>query len=139
MLELDKSFIILLINFLFLLFILNNILFKPILKIFRERSDTVNNNLSSAKDMTSKKNEIISVLNKELLDSRIKAKEIFESFRANGANAQKETLSKARAEASEMLDRAKTELKKAGENARQSIRSEIDRLSDEITKKLLKA
>lgn len=139
MLELDKSFFYLLANFIILLILLNIILFKPILKLFKERSDTINNNLSSAKNMTAKRDELISNLNKDLINSRAKAKEIFESCRTDGANAQKEIFSKAQEEASKILDKAKTELKEASDKARQSLKTEVDKFSEEITNKLLKA
>ncbi len=139
MLELDKSFFYLLANFIVLLILLNIILFKPVLKIFRERSDSINNNLSSAKNMTAKKDELVSAFNKAVADSRAKAKGIFESFRTEGSTAQKDMLSKASEEVSKILDIAKAELKEASNNAKQSLRIEIDKLADEITKKLLKA
>lgn len=139
MLDLDKSFFILFANFIVLLILLNIILFKPVLKIFRERSDTINNNLSSAKNMTAKKDELLSCFNKALADSKTKAKELFESLRVEGTNTQKEILSKAHSEASNILDKARADLREAGDKARQSLRSEIEKLSDEITKKLLKA
>ncbi len=41
-----------LINFLVFLFILNSILLQPLLKIFKERDDTVKGDLDAAKDMS---------------------------------------------------------------------------------------
>ena len=75
MLEFNWTFIASAINFLVLLFILNAILFKPLLKIIKEREDTVKGNLDSAKEMTGKREENIAGLNRELAESRSKAKD----------------------------------------------------------------
>ena len=90
MLEINKWFFVLAINFLILLFILNIILFKPLLNIFKEREDTVKGGLDAAKEMSSKREEGIARFNRELADSRSKAKDVFEALRAEGVNKQKE-------------------------------------------------
>lgn len=139
MLELNKWFFVLLINFLGLLYILNKILFRPLLKLFKERQDSINGALGSAKDMSQKKDEAIAKLNKDLAGARDKAKEAFESLRAEGGNKQRELFSGAETEASGMLQKARTELRAEAEKARQSLRADVDKFSDEIVRKLLKA
>ncbi|TAL26117.1 MAG: hypothetical protein EPN94_03815 [Nitrospirae bacterium] len=140
MLELQiKWFLILLANFLGLLFLLNIILFKPLLKLFKEREDNVNGALGAAKDMTQRKDETIAKLNKDLADARNKAKETFEVLKAEGADTQKEVFSKAEAEAAVILQKARQELKAEAEKARQALKADVDKFSDEIVRKLVKA
>ena len=139
MLELvPRDFLILLINFLGLLIALNYILFKPLLKLFKEREDNVNGSLAVAKNMTQKKDDAIARLNKELSDARDKAKATYESLRTDGLNKQKDVFSKAEAEASEILQKARAELKAEAGKARQNLRADVDRFSDEIVIKLVK-
>ena len=57
MLELNKWFFVLAINFFVLFVILNIVLFKPLLKIFTEREDTVKGALDTAKEMSGKHKE----------------------------------------------------------------------------------
>lgn len=139
MLELNKWFFVLLINFLGLFYILNKILFRPLLKLFKERQDTINGALGSAKEMSRKKDDALARLNKDLADARDKAKEAFESLRAEGGNKQRELFSGAEAEALGMLQKARTELSVEAEKARQALRADVDKFSDEIVRKLLKA
>jgi F-type H+-transporting ATPase subunit b len=139
MLEFNWTFIASAINFLVLLFILNAILFKPLLKIVKEREDTVKGNLDSAKAMTSKREESIAGLNRELAESRSKAKEIFESLKGEAVNKQKEVHSAAEAEASSILEKARAEIKSEAEKARKALRADVDKFSDEIVRKLVKA
>jgi len=133
-----KWFLVLLVNFLGLLIALNYLLFKPLLKLFKEREDNVKVSLGAAKDMTQKKDEAIARLNKDLADARSKAKEAFEKLREEGVNKQKEVFSKAEAEAAGILQKARTELKAESEKARKALRADVDKFSDEIVRKLVK-
>jgi F-type H+-transporting ATPase subunit b len=132
-----KWLLILAANFFVLLIILNFILFRPLLNIFKEREDTVKGSLDASKDMSNKREESIARLNRELAEARNKAKEIFEELKAEGLQKQKGVLSKAEAEASEILEKAKGDLRTEAERARTSLRVEVDKFSDEIVRKLV--
>jgi len=137
MLDINMWFFVLVLNFLALLFILNIVLFKPLLKIFKEREDTVKGSLDAAKDMANRGEESIARLNKELAETRNKAKDVFEALKAEGLQNQKEVLSKAEAEASKVLEKAKADLKAEAEKARTTLRADVDKFSDEIVRKLV--
>jgi len=137
MLDINIWFFVLALNFIALLFILNIILFKPLLKIFKEREDIVKGSLDAVKDMANRREESIARLNKELAETRNKAKDVFEALKAEGLQNQKEVLSKAEAEASETLDKARADLKAEAEKARKALRTEIEKFSDEIVRKLV--
>jgi F-type H+-transporting ATPase subunit b len=139
MLNFDWTFIVLAINFIVLLFLLNVILFKPLLKIFKERDDTVKGNLNAAKDMTNKREESIAALNRALSEARSKAKEMFESLKGEAVSKQKEVHSAAEAEAATILEKARAEIKTEAEKARKALRADVDKFSDEIVRKLVKA
>ena len=130
--------IVLAINFIVLIFLLNAILFKPLMKIFKEREDTVKGNLDAAKNMGTQREEGITRLNRELAESRTKSKELFEGLKTEGMSKQKEVLSAAEAEAVSTLDKAKAEIKAEAEKARQALRADVDKFSDEIVRKLVK-
>lgn len=140
MLDIQKFwFLVLVVNFLVLVFVLNKILFKPLLKIFHERENTVKGSLDAAKEMNGRKEEGIARMNKELADTRNKAKEIFEVMRNEGINTQKKTLSEAEASASDMLQKAREELRKEAAKAKQALKADVEKFSDEIVRKLVKA
>jgi F-type H+-transporting ATPase subunit b len=138
MLDINFSFWVMAINFFALLIIMNFIFFKPILKIFKERENTVTGSLNAAKEMNKKTEETIAGLNRELAETRSKAKETFETLRAEGLQRQKEVLMSAEAEASAMLDKARSDILAEVERARKTLRTEIDKFSDEIVRKLVK-
>ncbi len=132
-------FIVLLVNFLVLVFVLNIILFKPLLGIFKEREESVKGSLDAAKEMDRKKEEGLERMNKELSATRQKAKDIFEKLREEGLNKQKALLSDAEGQASAMLQRAREELKSEAERARVSLKADAEKFSDEIVRKLVTA
>jgi len=132
-------FIVLLVNFLVLVYLLNIILFKPLLRIFRERDESVRGSLEAAKEMDRKKEEGLERMNKELSEARQKAKEVFEKLREEGLSRQKALLSDTEGQASAMLQRARHELKAEAEKARVSLKADAEKFSDEIVRKLVKA
>jgi F-type H+-transporting ATPase subunit b len=131
-------FIVLAIQFIALIFILNAILFSPLMKIFKQRDDTVKGALDAAKGMTEKREEGIAKMNRELAEARTRAKEIFEALKAEGVGKQREVLSSTEAEALTTLEKARAEIKAEAEKARQALRADVDKFSDEIVRKLVK-
>ncbi len=132
-------FIVLLVNFLVLIYLLNIILFRPLLRIFKEREESVKGSLDAARDMDRKKEEGLERMNKELSEARQKAKDVFERLREDGLAKQKSLLSDAEGQASAMLQRAREELKAEAEKARASLKADAEKFSDEIVRKLVKA
>jgi F-type H+-transporting ATPase subunit b len=134
-----KWLLLLTVNFLGLIYILNILLFKPLLKVFKEREDTVKSSLDAAKEMSDRKDEGLVRMQQELAEARHKAKEVFETMKSEGSQRQKEALSGAEARAAEMLQAAREDLRKEVEKARQALRSDVEKFSDEIVRKLVKA
>jgi len=140
MLDIDKFWLLVLTaNFLGLLYILNIILFRPLLKVFQERENTIKGSIDAAKEMNSRKEEGIERMNNEISAARGKAKEVFEGNRNAGLEVQKKLLSEAETTAAGMLQKAREELRSEGEKARKSLKADIEKFSDEIVRKLVNA
>ncbi len=140
MLDIDKFWLLVLTaNFLGLVYILNIILFRPMLKVYLERESLTKGSLDAAKEMNSRKEEGLERMNKEISDARSKAKEAFEGLRNAGLETQKNFLSEAESSAAGMLQKAREELRSEGEKARQSLKADIEKFSDEIVRKLVNA
>lgn len=140
MLDIDKFWLLILTaNFLGLVYILNIILFRPMLKVYLERENLTKGSLDAAKEMNRNKEEGLERMNKEISDARSKAKEAFEALRNSGLETQKNFLSEAESSAAGMLQKAREELRSEGERARQSLKSDIEKFSDEIVRKLVNA
>ena len=138
MLELNKWFFAQLANFLLLLLLLNIILFKPLMRLFKERDTAINGALNTAKTMDSEKNQILAGVEAKLVEGRTKARAAFEAMSSEGMEQQKLALTAAQNEAAEINKKAKQELEGAIENARASLRSDVENFSKQIVEKLVK-
>ncbi len=134
-----KWLLILAANFFVLLYLLNIILYRPLLKTFDDRTNTVKGSLNAAKEMAAKKEDGIAAMNREIAGARKKAKDVFEGMRGEGVELQKNLLSEAEEKAAGILQKAREELRAEAANARQALRADVEKFSDEIVRKLVKA
>ncbi len=134
-----KWFIVLLINFLALIYILNLILFRPLVKLFTERDNSIRGALETAKEMNQQKDDALAAMNRDLKAAVSKSNELFEAMRKEGLDRQKEILEKANSQAHDLIEKAKAEVKTEAGNARKKLRADVEKFSDEIVKKLVGA
>lgn len=139
MLELNKWFFVLLVNFLVLLYVLNLILFKPFIKLFTDRKNTIQGALDAARDMEARNEEALLQMNSELKAAREKARQLYESMVKEGAARQNELLDSANKEAHSLIEEARQELQSETEKARQKLREKVSGFSGEIVRKLIGA
>jgi F-type H+-transporting ATPase subunit b len=139
MLELNKWFFVQLANFLLLIIILNIILFKPLLRIFKERDEGINGALNKAKSMDKEKDNVMAQIDAKLSEGRTRAKTTFEELSNEGMEVQKQALTAAQNEAAVLNNNAKAELGSAVEKARVSLKSDIEAFSKQIVEKLVKS
>jgi F-type H+-transporting ATPase subunit b len=137
MLEINGWFFAQLANFLLLLIILNAILYKPILRIFKERESSTTGFLEDAKSMDSDKDELMAQIDAKLSDARNSAKSIFESLSEEGKAAQKQTVGSAQNESVEINKKARDDIEAATDKARASLKADIESFSKQIVAKLV--
>jgi F-type H+-transporting ATPase subunit b len=139
MLEINYWFFAQLANFLILLFILNKILFQPLLRLFKEREDSTKGFLEEAKKMGEEQDDVLNQLEKKLAEGRSEAKKIFDGFSKEGVDQQKSAVESAQNESVEINRKAKADLESATEKASQSLKSDIETFSKQIVAKLVGA
>uniref|UniRef100_A0A7C4AJB6 ATP synthase subunit b n=1 Tax=Thermodesulfovibrio aggregans TaxID=86166 RepID=A0A7C4AJB6_9BACT len=138
MLEFNNWFFVLMVQFFILMFILNAMLFKPMVELFRQREQTIKGALDEAQLMNEKKEKAIAQMNADLAAARAQAKSIITALREEGLAYQREVVSNAEKEAVQMIEKARAEIKAETERVRNLLRQEVDRLSEEIVNKLVK-
>ena len=134
-----KWLLVLLVNFLVLVYILNILLFRPLLALFKERESSVKGSLEAAKEMDRKKEEGLERMHRELSEARHKAKDAFERLREEGLKSQKAFMAEAEAHAAAMLQKAREELKTETEKAKTALKADAEKFSEDIVRKLVKA
>jgi F-type H+-transporting ATPase subunit b len=137
MIDINISLLYQLINFIVLLIALNFILFKPIRQIMREREQGISSALEDAKAAQNRMQSLLENYNASLAESKQKATSAYNAIYQQGLDAQRDMISAERTKAGEMLDKARAEIAAAASSARADLKKEAERLSQDITSKLL--
>lgn len=137
MLEINGWFFAQLANFLLLLIILNLILFRPILRIFKERESSTTGFLEDAKAMDKEKDGLMTQIDARLSDAKSNAKSIFEGLSEEGKAAQKQAVSSAQNESVEINKKARADIEAAADKASASLKDDIESFSKKIVAKLV--
>ena len=137
MIDIDKSLLIQIINFVVLLIVLNFILFKPIRQVMEEREQGISASFGDAKSAQDRVTSLLDSYNASLAEAKQKATTAYNTLYQQGLDAQRDMIAAERAKGSEMMDKARAEITAASTAARADLRKEAERLSQEITSKLL--
>jgi F-type H+-transporting ATPase subunit b len=137
MIDIDKTLLLQMINFLVLLIVLNFILFKPILQIMREREQGISSSLGDARNAQERMQTIQEQYNASLAEAKQKAVTTYNAVYQQGLDAQRDMISAERAKAAELLVKARKEIAASSAAARADLKKDAEKLSQEITTKLL--
>ncbi len=137
MIDINLSMLVQLVNFIVLLIVLNFILFKPIRQIMQEREQGISSALEDAKSAQNRMQSLLDNYNASLADSKQKATATYNTLYQQGLDTQRDMISAERSKAGEMLDKARAEIVAAATSARADLKKESERLSQEITSKML--
>jgi len=137
MIDINISLLFQLINFIVLLIALNFILFKPIRQIMQEREQGISSSFGDAKSAQERTQNLLEQYNASLAEAKQKAATTYNTIYQQGLDAQRDMISTERTKAGVILDKARAEIVAAANTARTDLKKEAERLSQEITSKLL--
>jgi F-type H+-transporting ATPase subunit b len=137
MIDINSSLLIQLVNFIVLLIVLDVILFKPIRKIMKDREQKISSAFSDAKAAQERMQNLLEQYNGSLAEAKQKATNQYNSLYQQGLDAQRDLIAAERSQGSELLDKARSEITAASAAARDDLRKEAERLSQDISAKLL--
>jgi len=137
MIDINATLLWQLANFIVLLIVLNFILFKPIRQVMQEREQGISAAFGDAKTAQERMQNLLDRYNASLAEAKQKATATYNTIYQQGLDAQRDMISAERAKAGEMLDKARAEIAAAATAARADLKKEAERLSQEITTKLL--
>jgi F-type H+-transporting ATPase subunit b len=137
MIDIDITLLWQIANFIVLLIALNFILFKPIRQVMQEREQGISSAFGDAKASKERMQNILEQYNTSLAEAKQKAVTTYNAIYQQGLDAQRDMISAERAKAGEMLDKARGEIVVLSTAARADLKKEADRLSQDITSKLL--
>jgi len=125
MIELNWSIFLQMFNFLLLMFILNKILYKPILKILEEREKKISDGQQEVKDLAAQGNKLVATYNEKLQAAKVEAM-------ASKANARKQAVEQVNAVIQEARGKAEQEILQV----RQRVASEIETAKKQLEPEL---
>jgi len=135
--NLNVTLFIQIINFLVLLFILNAILYKPVLAKIREREAKLKQDREKAMELEQKVLDQENLHQDELAKARQVAGQDKSTMIAEAKKQESDVLSKARDEAARIVDDMKTAIQAESVQVRQRLREDMTPLARSIAEKIL--
>lgn len=121
----NLTFIINIIQFLILVWILNRILYRPVLRFINKRRGKIENLEEQAKKFRNEAQSLNKKRHNLLEEARKKHRDILEGARREGEQIKQEKLKEAKQEARKIIERAEAELEAEEDIIRQQIQKEI--------------
>jgi len=137
MLEINYSLFVQIANFLFLLFILNILLYRPIRKVLSRRNDEMNSFQNLIEDYQDRFARDEKDLKNNMIEARKEGFKEKEAFKGEGLEEEKGILKEATTSAEEKIGKARDEMQENLVNVRQSLQSEVEGFSKELAEKIL--
>ncbi|KJU83505.1 ATPase, F0 complex, subunit B/B', bacterial and chloroplast [Candidatus Magnetobacterium bavaricum] len=137
MVEFTGWFFVLLGNFLVLLFVLDELLYKPVINMLIERDRVKLNSLREARDLLAKKDAAFESFKKDLAAAHEQARKEYMRLKEEGISKRKEIVGKAQEEAIKKFSEAIKEIASEIEKVRSSLKTEISLYADIIIERLV--
>lgn len=137
MIDINTSLLIQLANFIVLMIALNFVLFRPVRRIMLEREQGISSAFGDAKTAQERAQTLLEQYNATLAEAKQKAVATYNAIYQQGLDFQREMIATERARATELLEKAKADIAAAAQAARADLKKEAERLSQDITSKLL--
>ena len=138
LLSVDQTLVIQLVIFLVALFLLNRLVFRPLLGVWDRREELTAGTLREAEEMTRKAESAISEYNEKLAEARAQATETRNELRQRGQAESSKMLLEAREAAQAELEGARGTLESEVAKIRTDLQGEIESLAGEISERVLR-
>ena len=135
--EFNGTFLATIITFILFVFIMNKILYRPILGIMEERKSFIDSNYKIVDENNAKMEELAAEkeakLNDAKDDARGKYLESIDEFK----NQKADIISDAQRVASEEIERSREELKGTSDEAKSALKGSMNELANDIVEKVI--
>lgn len=137
MLKIDISLLYQIANFLFLLFVLNLILYRPIRRIIRKRNEEIEGLEKTIYEYEARAEKDAKSIEEGMVLARKEGFQEKESIKQEGVEEEKAILSNAMAKAGDKVQKAKKEIEARMEEVRRELEAQVATFSMELVKKIL--
>ncbi|MBW1935341.1 MAG: hypothetical protein JRI79_02245 [Deltaproteobacteria bacterium] len=137
MLKLDYTLIIQIINFLFLLFALNLVLYRPVRRILSQRREQMDGIQNQIGTLQSKSEQVAKEIEENVVGATKEGLREKETLKSSGYEYERGMLAEASSQAAQKIDQARKEIMESVLNARHSLERELADFSKELAEKIL--
>lgn len=137
MINIDKSLLFQVINFLVLVAILYKFAFKPITKALQDRADGIKKSLDDAKAANEEAERRLKEYSDKLTTAHKEGEVIRERARQEALTEGQRLVTDAKEEAGRLVEQAKKDIEGEVKKARQELREEVVNISLQVTEKIL--
>ena len=137
MLNIDYSLFIQMASFIFLVILLNIILYRPIRRILIRRKNEISSIEEITQDLKHKAGNYLKEYEDNLSDSNKKGFKEREDLMNKGMEEEKEMLRQTYSSVEERIHNARMEMQDRISNARQSLQTELESYSQDLAEKIL--
>jgi F-type H+-transporting ATPase subunit b len=137
MLNIDYSLFIQIANFLFLLILLNIILYRPIRSILIKRKKEMSSTEEIAQDWRRKANKYSEDFEENLSDMKKKGLKEKGEFKNQGMEEEKEMLRHTYSSVEDKIHKTRIEIQDKVSQVRQSLKTELETFSQDLAEKIL--
>jgi len=137
MLTIDYSLFIQIANFLFLIFLLNIIVYRPIRGILNRRKEEMSSTEEIIQDWKRKADRNSEEFENRLLETRNEGLKEKGNIKGQGMEEEREMLLNVYSSVEENIDKARLEIQDTISQAKQSLQTEVETFSHELAEKIL--
>lgn len=135
--EFNATIIVSAVSFIVFIFVMNSILYQPILKIIEERTNFINSHIEEANNFKNKAQAILEDKNLKIKDAHKVAKNtISDGIEASAKNKTNEVNSAIK-RTKEQIETEKNQLLQAEQEAKDALKLNVSDLAKDISEKLL--
>ena len=133
----DYTLLIQMINFLFLLFLLNLILFRPIRNIIKERNQIIDNFNSDITSLSDQAQEAVDRFEQKVMEARKAGMAKVQSMKDEGEEAEVQLIASTTQEVQTKVEEARERVASEITEARTQLQAQVKAFSVEVTEKIL--
>ena len=137
MIELNWTFFVQVLNFLILMFILNKILYKPILRVLDERDERIVGGREKAKELIVESDTILNSYNGKLQVAKIDALGTKNTARKEASDQANVIIGEARERAGGIISQVQQDMAREIERVQKELEPEVDIMAANIAQQIL--
>jgi len=135
--DFNGTFLATIITFILFVFVMNKVLYAPILGIMEERKNFIDSNYKAANDNNTKSDGLVAEKEAKLLDAKEDARgkyiEVIEGYKAEKNNI----IAEAQKNANDELEASRAELEHVSDEAKNRLKSSMKDLASDIVEKVI--